>query len=94
MKTSKFGLKFIKTKFDTCPIIDIYGERYIIEWFKDNILKYVGTDITDILYNDEINSLNIENLELGTYILQGYLYIMFLGEETDFEFHDLRIKKE
>jgi hypothetical protein len=86
----KFEITFIKTKIDTYPIFDISKESYTIDYFKD-ILTCVGSDVCgDILYFDEINDLNLQELGVGMYKLTGEI-ISILNDE--YEFVNLKVSK-
>ena len=95
MKNAKFRIYFIKTVFDTYPITEVEAdEKYIEEYITDNIIKNCGVDILDILYNDELKFINVEQLSVGNYIIEGELIIIHLYNGEDFEFINLKLYED
>jgi hypothetical protein len=95
MKNSNFKIHFIKTVFNTYPIISIdAAEKHIAVYFKDNIIKHHSADILDVLYSDEIRAINLENVKEGNYILEGEIIIVHLYNSSDFEFVNLKLYKD
>lgn len=86
----KFTITFIKTKFNTYPIIDISKESYILNYFKYLFLKNNSADLcNDVFYKDEIDLLNLKDLEFGVYDISGEIVDII----SEYEFVNLEINK-
>jgi len=94
MKNSNFKIYFVKTTFNAYSITSIEAEDHIISYFENNIIKHCGSDVMDILYNDEIKALNLENIDEGIYVIEGEIIIVHLYNNDDFEFVNLKLYED
>lgn len=94
MKDSEIKLYFIKTVFNTYPIVKVEGENNVLNFFKKNVMEKDNIDVLNILYSEEIEYLNLKNIKSGNYILKFNIVIIHYDNSTDFCFTNFELEKD